>query len=112
MDFDLSDDQQALGEAAADLLGGLSSPEKVRAAMASGAGYDKALWQAMVDQGWTGVEIDEAKGGLGLGFVELAVLAEQVGRHTAPAPFLRRCWRSAPWPVRRVRRPSVGWSRC
>jgi alkylation response protein AidB-like acyl-CoA dehydrogenase len=56
--------------------------------MASGAGYDKALWQAMVDQGWTGVEVDEARGGLGLGFVEVAVLAEQVGRHTAPAPFL------------------------
>ncbi|MCU1463183.1 MAG: acyl-CoA dehydrogenase [Acidimicrobiales bacterium] len=88
MDFDLSDDQRALGDAAAGLLGGLASPEKVRAAMASGAGYDKALWQAMVDQGWLGVEIAEGDGGLGLGFVEVAVLAEQVGRHTAPAPFL------------------------
>src|SRR5258706_2414666 len=42
----------------------------------------------MVDQGWTGIEVGEGDGGLGLGFVEVAVLAEQLGRHAAAAPFL------------------------
>jgi alkylation response protein AidB-like acyl-CoA dehydrogenase len=42
----------------------------------------------MVEQGWMGVELDEARGGLGLGTVAAAVLLEQVGRHLAPAPFL------------------------
>jgi alkylation response protein AidB-like acyl-CoA dehydrogenase len=42
----------------------------------------------MAVQGWMGVEVPEAKGGLGLGSVEAAVLLEEVGRHLAPAPFL------------------------
>src|SRR5207248_8743543 len=88
MDFELSDDQRALQDAAADLLGSLASPEQVRAMATRGDAYDAALWKAMVDQGWTGVELPETSGGLGLGTVEAAVLAEQVGRHVAPAPFV------------------------
>jgi alkylation response protein AidB-like acyl-CoA dehydrogenase len=88
MDFELSDDQRALQDAAADLLGSLSTPEQVRASAAKEEAFDSSLWKAMVDQGWTGVELPEDKGGLGLGMVEAAVLAEQVGAHVAPAPFL------------------------
>jgi len=85
MDFELSDDQVALQEAARDLLDGLSGPAQVRAHMASGQSWDRALWAAMIAQGWPGVTHPE---GLGLGWVEAAVLLEEVGRHTAPAPFL------------------------
>src|SRR2546426_12607198 len=87
MDFELSDDQVALRDAAAALLDSLASPGQVRAAAASDDGCDRTLWKAMVDQGWMGVELPEDAGGLGLGAVEAAVLLEQVGRHTAPAPF-------------------------
>ena len=80
MDFELNDDQVALRDAARDLLDGMASPEKVRAVVDAGGGYDAALWQAMVDQGWTDPEL--------VGVVEAAVLLEQVGRHVAPAPFL------------------------
>jgi alkylation response protein AidB-like acyl-CoA dehydrogenase len=88
VDFELSDDQRALRDAAADLLDSLSSPERVRASVAKEEAYDTGLWQAMVDQGWTGVELTEQAGGLGLGMVEAAVLAEEVGAHLAPAPVL------------------------
>src|SRR5437899_2552278 len=88
MDFELSEDQLALRDAAADVLDSLSSPERVRAAISSDELYDAKLWKAIVEQGWMGVELAEADGGLGLSFVEVAVLLEQVGRHTAPAPFL------------------------
>jgi alkylation response protein AidB-like acyl-CoA dehydrogenase len=88
MDFELDDDQVALQEAARDLLDGLSSPAQVRAHMASGRPWDEKLWAGMVDQGWPGIAHPEADGGLGLGWVEAAVLLEEVGRHTAPAPFL------------------------
>jgi len=88
MDFELSDDQRALQDAAADLLGSLSTTEQVRALATREEAYDTGLWKAMVDQGWTGVELSEAQGGLGLGTVEAAVLAEQVGAHLAPAPIL------------------------
>jgi alkylation response protein AidB-like acyl-CoA dehydrogenase len=89
MDFELSDDQRALQDAARDLLDKLASPEQVRRAMASDAPWDDALWRAMVDQGWMGIELAEEHGGVGLGTVEAAVLLEEVGRHVAPAPFLQ-----------------------
>jgi alkylation response protein AidB-like acyl-CoA dehydrogenase len=88
MDFELSDDQRALQDAAADLLGSLSTPAQVRASAQREEPFDAGLWKAMVEQGWTGVELPEAQGGLGLGMVEAAVLAEQVGAHVAPAPIL------------------------
>lgn len=88
MDFELSDDQRALQEAARGLLDGYAAPAQVRAHLASGQPYDARLWNAMVDQGWLGITVSEKFGGLGLGWVEAAVLFEEVGRHTAPAPYL------------------------
>ena len=87
VDFDLSDDQLALRDAARDLLDGLALPDRVRAHTNGSDLYDTALWSAMVEQGWLGVELPEAAGGLGLGAVESAVLLEEIGRHVAPVPF-------------------------
>src|SRR5436190_10954185 len=87
MDFDLSDDQIALQEGARELLDGLAAPPQVRAHTASGAAFDAPLWAAMADQGWLGIEVPEARGGVGLGPVEVAVLCEELGRHAAPSPF-------------------------
>jgi alkylation response protein AidB-like acyl-CoA dehydrogenase len=88
MDFELSDDQVALRDAARDLLDDRSDHDAVRAHLAAGKPFDVALWRAMADQGWLGVALSERDGGLGLGWVEVAVLLEEVGRHTAPAPLL------------------------
>ena len=88
VDFELSDDQRALQEAARDLLDREASSERVRAALGSSDGYDTKLWRAMVEQGWMGVGLGDDAGGLGLGTVETAVLLEEIGRHTAPVPFL------------------------
>jgi acyl-CoA dehydrogenase len=46
------------------------------------------LWKAMLEQGWSAVEVPEERGGLGLGAVEVAVLVEEIGRHVASAPFV------------------------
>src|SRR5262249_1861147 len=88
MDFELSDDQVALRDAARDLLDGRAAPWAVRAFAEQTAPCDEALWAAMVEQGWLGVAVPEADGGLGLGLVELAVLLEALGGHAAPAPYL------------------------
>jgi alkylation response protein AidB-like acyl-CoA dehydrogenase len=88
VDFDLSDDQQALAEAATDLLDGRAPITVVRAAMERGGRPDPDLWSAMVDQGWCGLAVPESLGGVGLGWVEAAVVLEQVGAHVAPAPIL------------------------
>ena len=87
MDFDLTDDQLALRDGARELLDGLASPALVRAHTDRGDAFDAALWSAMVEQGWLGIELPEAAGGVGLGTVEAAILAEELGRHAAPAPF-------------------------
>src|SRR5437899_2396340 len=67
MDFDLSDDQVALQAGARELLDALASSARVRAHTETDAGYDAALWAAMTDQGWLGIEVAEERGGVGLG---------------------------------------------
>ncbi len=46
----------------------------------------------MADQGWLGIHLPESCGGLGLGTVELAVVAEEMGRACFPGPFLGTVW--------------------
>jgi alkylation response protein AidB-like acyl-CoA dehydrogenase len=89
MDFELDDDQLALRDAAVELLGGFASPAQVRVVVDGGGGLDPKLWAAMVEQGWTGIAVPGALGGLGLGWVEMAVLLEQVGAFVAPVPILQ-----------------------
>lgn len=86
MDFDLSPDQTALRDAARELLAGECSSARVRAA----GGFDRELWAAMVEQGWTGIAVPESLGGVGLGVVEAAVLLEQAGAHVAPVPLTQQ----------------------
>ncbi len=117
MDFELSDDQLALRDAARELLADHASPSRVRAVVDAGAPYDEKLWAAMVDQGWLGVERPVAAGGLGAGFVEVAVLLEELGRRVAPAPFSQTllalaALRGTPWEDRLAAGAigCVGWA--
>jgi alkylation response protein AidB-like acyl-CoA dehydrogenase len=88
VDFELSDDQVALRDAATELLTGRSDPVSVRRVVDGGGGWDRDLWGAMVEQGWCGIAVPESAGGVGLGWVEAAVLLEAVGSTVAPAPIL------------------------
>jgi len=44
-------------------------------------------WHELADLGWTGVSVSEAAGGAGLGFLEEAVLFEEMGRALTHAPY-------------------------
>ncbi|HXQ75047.1 MAG TPA: acyl-CoA dehydrogenase family protein [Acidimicrobiales bacterium] len=88
MDFELSDEQRALQEAASALLDGRCPTSRVRQVADGALPFDTDLWTAMAAQGWLAVEVAESSGGLGLGLVETVVLCEQLGRHVAPVPFL------------------------
>ena len=87
MDFDLSPDQRELQDVARHLLDGHAGSAEVRAHLESGEPLDRKLWDAMAEQGWCAVAVAEDEGGLGLGWVEAAVLLEEVGRHVAPVPL-------------------------
>jgi len=50
--------------------------------------WDEVFWQTAVEQGWTALAIPEEFGGMGLGLVELGLVAHEAGRVLSGAPFL------------------------
>jgi alkylation response protein AidB-like acyl-CoA dehydrogenase len=87
MNFDFSDDQQAIKRTAHDLLEQRFKPERLRE-LAEGETYDDEVWAELGELGWPGIFLDEAHGGQDLGTVELAILSEELGYALAPVPFL------------------------
>lgn len=88
MNFAPTGDQMMIREAARGWLAQHVPATAVRAAMAGVAGFDADLWRmAAHDLGWAGLIVPEAAGGSGLGFVELAILMEEMGRVLYPSPF-------------------------
>jgi alkylation response protein AidB-like acyl-CoA dehydrogenase len=87
MNFDFSDDQQAIKRTAKDLLADRFKLERVRELAEAGT-YDDDAWKELCELGWAGIFIDEQYGGQGLGIVELIILMEELGYTLAPVPFL------------------------
>ena len=75
MNFDFTDEQGFIRDTARDLL-------------ASRGPEDEGVWKELSELGWPGIAIAEEHGGQGLGLVELALLAEQLGYACASTPFL------------------------
>ncbi len=50
--------------------------------------YDERISQTAVEQGWTALSVPEQYGGLGLGLVEMGLIAQSLGAVTSGAPFL------------------------
>src|SRR5580704_3665897 len=88
MNFDFSDDQKFLKSEARKFLEARCPTSKVREVLDDPAkSFDADLWRQVAAQGWLGTAIPEAHGGLGLGHLELCVIAEELGRALAPIPF-------------------------
>ena len=87
MDLEFTADQEELRTSVRAVLARECPPSFVREIVEKGASADD-LWAAMVDLDWPALTIDPEYGGLGLGFVELAVVVEELGRAIAPGPFL------------------------
>ncbi|NWC59623.1 acyl-CoA dehydrogenase family protein [Pseudomonas veronii] len=88
MEFAFSDEQEMIRASAESFLAEVSNSTAVRAAMSSAGGYDPELWQRLCSEMyWPALLIPEQYGGMGLGFVELAILLEQMGRRLLASPF-------------------------
>jgi alkylation response protein AidB-like acyl-CoA dehydrogenase len=88
MNFDFSDDQKSLKDQARKFLSDKAGPKSNRSVLDDASkSYDKDLWKAVAEMGWLGAAIPENYGGLGLGRLELCVLAEELGRAVAAIPF-------------------------
>jgi alkylation response protein AidB-like acyl-CoA dehydrogenase len=88
MNFDFSEDQKFLRNEARRFLEANCPTSRVRKVLDdASATWDPELWKAVAGQGWLGAAIPEEHGGLGLGRLELCVIAEELGRAVAPIPF-------------------------
>jgi alkylation response protein AidB-like acyl-CoA dehydrogenase len=86
VDFDFSDEQKQIKQVAHDLLASRSPFGRVREAAEAGA-YDPDLNRELVELGWPGIAVSSEHGGQDLGFVELAVVLEELGYACAATPL-------------------------
>jgi alkylation response protein AidB-like acyl-CoA dehydrogenase len=100
MDFELTDDQRELRDVVRSVLVNVCPPSVVRQVFEAKEGEESPvaglLWRQMVDLDWPALTIPAAFGGLGLGYVELAIVAEELGRSVVPSPFLATLTQFAP----------------
>jgi alkylation response protein AidB-like acyl-CoA dehydrogenase len=88
MEFRFNEEQQMIRDTAAAFLAEVSDSAAVRRAMATEQGYEDAVWTRIREEMyWQAIHIPEQYGGLGLGYVELAALLEQMGRYLLCAPY-------------------------
>ena len=78
-----------LRDQARKFLSERAAPARVRRILETDAPYDVELWKGMVELAWPGTAIPEAYGGAGYGYLELCVIAEELGRSLAPTPRRR-----------------------
>ncbi len=89
MDFSISDEQQSIVDLAEQILNDNSGHQRLREIETSdGDRFDPVTWKAFAEAGLLGIAIPENYGGGGLGFLELSLIIEQIGRRTAAIPFL------------------------
>lgn len=87
MDFGLSDDQRLFQDSLRSFLADRLPTERVRSVMESASGHDPSLLAQLAGQGVTGILVDPEFGGSGLGLLDAAIAAEELGRAAAPLSF-------------------------
>lgn len=85
MEFGLSEEQVLLVDTVHKYLD--TSAQLARVRDFAVKPNDADIWQGMVDIGIGGLLVPETHGGVGLGFVEAAIIAEVLGAHVTPSPF-------------------------
>ena len=88
MDFSLSEEQELLQDAVRGFIGKECPPQTVRAIFDGDRESVPALWKGLSEIGVAGLAVPELHGGAGLELLELALVAEELGRGAVPAPFL------------------------
>lgn len=87
MDFEFSEDQTQLRTQVRRFLEGESALKSTRAILDGAGAFDRDLWQGLADLGCMAAAIPERYGGIGAGYLELCVIAEELGRTLAAVPF-------------------------
>ena len=88
MDFELTDEQRALQELTARILGEKLSPERLREIERDEACFAREAWDELARAGLVGAALPEEAGGGGLGLLEACLVLEEIGKAAAPLPYL------------------------
>src|SRR4030095_12572888 len=88
MDFSLSEEQELLQHTVRSFVEKECPPQTVRAIFDGGRQAVPALWKGLAEIGVAGLVVPESHGGAGLELLELALVAEELGRGAVPVPFL------------------------
>ena len=86
MEFSFNEDQTALQELALRIIGDHAAHERLKQIEATPDWFDRELWRALAQANLLGVAVPEEFGGGGMGFIELCVLLQVIGRHCVPLP--------------------------
>jgi len=90
MTFVLNEDEQMLRDSARGFLAEaspVSALRKLRDAK-DPVGFSRELWGQMAEMGWTGVLVEEAHGGVEMGYSAAGVILEEIGRTLTSSPYL------------------------
>ncbi|MDX2381454.1 MAG: acyl-CoA dehydrogenase family protein [Acidimicrobiia bacterium] len=88
MDFSFSPDQEELRDLARRIITDRCTPEHLRAISDTVSGTDLELWRSLAAAGIVGISLPETAGGGGLGWLETAIVLDEVARAAAPVPGL------------------------
>jgi len=89
VDFTFDNEQNDLREAVRGLLErAYGDSEQRRKVVANDPGFDEKTWSQLAEMGLLGLPFAEDHGGMGAGPIEVAIVAEEIGRVLAPEPFV------------------------
>lgn len=88
MHFGLTEEQELLQQTVRGFVEGECPPSRLRELFDAGSGHDPALWKGLCEMGLPGLAVPERHGGAGLELLELALVAEELGRGALPGPLL------------------------
>jgi alkylation response protein AidB-like acyl-CoA dehydrogenase len=85
----LSEEQELLQQTARDFTRESAPVAALRKLRDSDdpTGFSRELWDEMVEMGWPGILLPEELGGAGLGYAELGIVQEELGRTLAASPL-------------------------
>lgn len=84
----LQEETSMLRESALDFVRRTADTKKLRERRRSLPGYDVGMRDQMAELGWLGILVPENCGGLGLGFAEMAVVLQELGKGLIADPVL------------------------
>lgn len=95
MQFDFSQEQKELAQGVRRFFDKECPPAVVREVMDGDASFHAGLWGKLAAQGFLAAAIPEAYGGVGAGYLELCLVAQEAGRVLAPVPTVSSIYLAA-----------------